>query len=71
MLETYKNDLKGRKSIEESIMARYGMNEPVLQFRHAGKCASAACCRRCYLLSSLRVFPDPDFPRLGCDDQKA
>ena len=66
MLETYKSDLKGRKSIEESILARYGMNEPVLQFTHAGTCVSAVCCR--YVLPARRVFPDPDFSRLGCDD---
>jgi len=30
MLETYKSDLKGRKSIEESILARYGMNVPMV-----------------------------------------
>ena len=31
MLETYKTDLKGRKAIEETILARYGMKDPVLQ----------------------------------------
>ena len=63
MLETYKNDLKGRKSIEESILARYGMNEPVPQFRHAGKCV------RCSYLSTC-PSTDPGFSRRRPDDRK-